>query len=155
MVKFNLGLTKRFFAKIRRNSVSKKVAQQWAVRQSAFTKRRFAKEGNGSWKKLSSETLARRRKGGAGAKILRDTGTLLRALDVGGSGNISQPIKHGVRYGFSASSTHPSGKSIADIARYHDEGIGSNPERKILLIPDKPTINGMKKDLENSIAKRA
>ena len=140
-------------------------------------------KGGGNWKPLAPSTIARRRVGrrrkprekigGAPGKsrkresrrrkvksgkkpaILRDTSTLLRALSLGSPGNLKQRIANGIRVGFGGPSKHSEGgkATIADIARFHDGGLGNNPQRLILAVPDEPTRSGMKRDVERAVKK--
>jgi len=142
--------------------------KQWGTRYLAFTRRRFVafSGGGGDWPDLAPSTKkarrgptsrkkVRRRKGaatttrGSGRKfaILRDTGTLLAALDVGAPGNRFDRLPDGIEVGFGGPSRHPKGKAtIADIARFHNQGAGKLPQRKIIVPPDSPTVEGMRQD---------
>lgn len=135
--------------------------KQWGVRYLAFTRRRFAREGNGQWARLAPPTVRRRRQGkrkSGGTKILRDTGTLLNALSPNGAGNLFTFVKSlirgpGVRVGFSDSARHPTaGMSVAQLAAIHDEGKGNMPKRPILVPPDEPTKMQMRRDLLRAVA---
>ncbi len=120
----------------------------WAKRYSGFVRRRFANQGDGTWKALKSSTLAGRRKEGRGARILRDTGILYQALEVGAPGNLLKDIPHGIRFGFGGVARHPDGKAtIADIGRFHDAGDGV-PQRKIIVKPNRSTVRGMLADVK-------
>jgi len=137
--------------------------------------------------------------------ILRDTGVLFRALQVGSVGNYSGSIPKGVEFGFagaphaeiaaaeagakarallSESLRGATGKkykrlrkqastargtavkqarkarssapaTIAEIARYHNEGGGNLPQRLILAKPDAHTAKQMSGDLVNAIRRTA
>ena len=126
-----------------------------------FVKRRFVKfsRGGGDWKPLAQSTIRSRRRGGkkrggvntvkvrtkkTGGKvaILRDTSTLLAALDVGNPGNLFKHITNGVKVGFAGNKRHPKGKAtVADIAAFHNRGGpgGKPPKRRILAEPDAKT----------------
>ena len=147
-VKWHLRPLGKLIRSLEREVVSGTVRKQWAVRYSAFVRKRFAREGDGTWAPLASSTLMKRRKQGKGAKILRDTGTLLNALSVGARGNLVKRIRKGVRFGFS-STLHPSGnKSMRKIAEYLSK------KRPILVPPDDATVTGMKNDLMKDVEKR-
>ena len=88
--------------------------------------------------------------------ILRDTGTLFGALDVGGRGTLFKDLPNGIRVGFSGTTRHPKGKAtLADIAGFHDQGGkgGRPPQRQILVAPDQATVRGMLADAERATAR--
>jgi len=153
---FKLDLTplKRLLSKLQSRPLPDDVAKKWAVRYSSFVRKRFKNEGNGEWKKLSPATLKRRRGKGSGAKILRDTGILFAALSVGAKGNLTQPIKKGVRFGFSNVKHPGSGRTIRQIAIFHETGAGKNPKRQILVEPDVAVMKYFQKTLKESIEQR-
>lgn len=138
--------------------IRKTMLHQIGVIYLAFTKRRYVKfsRGGGSWKPLAKSTVSRRRrpsgrtarskvnrkKTGGNAAILRDTSTLIAALDVGTPGNLFKHVPDGVTVGFSGSAKHPSGKAtIAEVAAFHNVGGrgGKPPKRRILAEPDAQT----------------
>lgn len=128
--------------------------RQWGVRYSAFIRRRFVRMSGGGWTPLAESTKAGRRKGGKGAKILRDTGTLLGALTIRAPGNLFRIVKHGLIFGFGGGGKHPDGKAtIAQIARWHDKGSGNLPQRQIIVEPDTKTIRGMLADVKRFITR--
>ena len=128
--------------------------RRWGKRYEAFIRRDFTRQssGGGRWPALDPATVARRRKEGVGAKILRDTGTLLAALTIGAPGNVFKLEKDGCLFGFGGPARHPGGKArIADIARFHDSGAGTLPQRQIIVPPDAATIAGMESDVKWAI----
>jgi hypothetical protein len=141
--------------------------KQWGVRYLTETKRRFVKNsgGGGEWpglKKITKRraTGTRRRKVDSKerkaaekkVKILRDTGTLFRALSIGNPGNLFKRIRGGVRVGFGGPSKHPDGEAtIRDIAVFHDEGKGDLPKRQILHKPTPEFVKMMRKTLGKAI----
>jgi hypothetical protein len=147
------------------------VFKQWGVRYLAWTKRLFLKNsaGGGDWPALKASTIASRRAGrtrkhrerGRGYRkrgptgkvsILRDTGTLFKALTIGAAGNLFKFIKGGVRVGFGGPAKHPEGKAtIRDIAVFHDQGKGNLQKRQILHKPDDAFKRAMLKDLKRGI----
>lgn len=149
-LRLNDSKWRRFIRSLRRDPV-RGVRKQWAVRYSAFVRRRYSKEGDGDWQALAPSTLAKRRKKGKGAKILRDTGILYGALEVGASGNYLKRLRRGLRFGFANTPYPGSDKSIRAIAIIHQRGSGRNPKREILVDPDQKTMNGMISDLKRSI----
>jgi len=147
------------------------VFRQWGVRYLAWTKRLFIKNsgGGGKWPALKPSTIAHRRAGrsrqrkirGRGYRkrgpagkvaILRDTGTLFKALTVGAAGNLFRRIRGGIRVGFGGPAKHPDGKAtIKDIAVFHDQGKGRLPKRQILHKPDGPLVASMMNDLRRAV----
>jgi hypothetical protein len=82
----------------------------------------------------------------ASAAILRNTGLLFNAIDVGATGNLFKLEPGGILVGF-AGAAHGTGKAnIAQIASYHDQGGVHLPRRQILVAPDDQTITGMEAD---------
>ncbi len=143
--------------------------KQWGSRYLAFLRRRFTafSTGGGDWPDLAPSTKkarrgpqrrkkARRKSGsaktttrGSGQRfaILRDTGTLLAALNVGAPGNKCDRVPNGIEAGFGGPARHPKGKAtIADIARFHNEGSGDLPQRRIIVPPNNETVEGMRQD---------
>lgn len=130
--------------------------RKWGKRYETFIRRDFVKQSRGGmrWPKLSPATIKARKKKGKGAMILRDTGTLLNALTIGAPGNHFSLEKNGCTIGFGGSTSHPEGKaSIADIARFHDEGTNKLPRRQILINPDQATVDGMGIDVKTAISR--
>lgn len=140
--------------------------EQIGARYLGFLRRRYVRNsrGGGDWEPLAPSTIKQRRGSkrrktrsprartktttrGSATKvaILRDTGTLQRALTVGASGNDFTLMRNGIRVGF-ADVPHPNGDdvTIAQLATIHDEGKGV-PERQILVEPDAATLHAMQR----------
>lgn len=83
-----------------------------------------------------------------GVSILRNTGTLFNALEIGNAGNRVERIPSGVVYGFQ-SADHPDegAATISQIATWHNTGDGV-PKRTILVVPDEQTIQGIQSDAQ-------
>lgn len=81
--------------------------------------------------------------------ILKDTGQLFNALEVGAPGNSVEDIDGGVRYGF-ATTPHArrSAKggvvTVAQLVYWHHTGAGHNPVRRILNDPSDDLKKRMK-----------
>lgn len=94
--------------------------------------------------------------GGGQVMILRDTGTLFNVVGanfVGAPGAMRQDIDYGVRVGFGGPGRHPRGRaSVADIATFHQFGLGRNPRREILVAPQQRTLDTMARAMENGLA---
>lgn len=167
-VKVNLKPLKRFIRAVSQDlrlsgsGPIRKAIKQWAVRYRSFVRERFDKfsKGGGDWKPLSKRTLAGRRKGkgvGLVAAILRDTGTLMAALQptfTRKPGALERDIPFGVRVGFGGPARHKGGKAtIADIASFHQEGKGRLPKREIIVDPSRGVLNAMASDMERALGK--
>lgn len=125
---------------------------RWAVRYYAETKRNFQRNsrGGGQWKPLASSTLKQKKKK---TSILIRTGTLLGALGVKAPGSSQQYIEGGIRLGFDGKRRHSrqSSATIQDIANYHQKGGGNLPQRMILNLPSKNTVEGMRRDYAEAL----
>jgi hypothetical protein len=152
----NLKKFDRFFSQVagKRNSPALRACyNQWGVRYLAETKRSFVRNsaGGGEWPPLKSK---RKRGDTKSGRILRDTGTLFKALSVGSPGNLYLDLKRGKRVGFGGPTRHPSGQlTIADIAKAHHNGRGNLPKRVILHKPSGKLVIQMLGDLSRAINK--
>lgn len=131
---------KQFVAKMGNDCVPETVVKQWASRYSAYARKHFL---TNDWQPLSDFTIARRKKNSS--IPLRDTGTLMNALSIGANGNVAEKITNGLEFGIRGGE-HPSGKTIGEIAYYHNEGIGNNPKREIIIEPDQALQDKMTND---------
>lgn len=141
-----------------------KTLKQWKVRYLSFAQRRFDifSKGGGDWPPLAPSTIARRKGKGIGVAILRDTGTLFRALtplaNMPGSFEEIKPEVFTITVGYGGSDPHPSSKkgtSIANIAMFHNFGMGHNPTRLIIAQPDENTKTLMTQDAERNLNEEA
>ena len=129
------------------------------------------RRGHAATVKIGSASLLRDTKRGgkltgyAGRfSILIDTGTMVRALIIGASGNVNRRIRGGIQFGIGGAGkagrhvqlttqtakgnkrvrgVATSDASIGTIAAYHQSGGGNLPQRKILDVPDQQTRNTM------------
>lgn len=174
-VNLNLEPLRRFAAAVRAdlrrtgNGPVRRAIRQWAARYRGFAQNRFDSysKGGGDWAPLAESTKKRRRKARKGRKrgatrsfsILRDNNLLFEALETPWTrkpGALQQDIQFGVRVGYGGPSKYPGGKAtIADIAMFHDTGAGNLPERKIIELPDFPTLELMKGDMERGLGEMA
>ena len=133
------------------------VFKKWAVRYRSYVQQRFdkASKGDGTWRALSVNTVARRRK--KSSTILRDTNTLFAALTpvwANPPGSINELIDGGVRVGFGGSAGHPDGLvTIAQIANFHQEGGPNLPQREIIVEPPQSVIDQCVDDLNKGLKK--
>ncbi len=141
----------------------KKTLKQWGARYRGWVTRRFIKfsKGQGNWPPLKLSTILRRKKGkgkSGTVAILRDTGQLLQALApmLGQPGQLERYEGFGVVLGYNDSAMHMGSKvTIGDIAAFHNYGMGNNPVRLILEIPDPETLKKMAEDAERNFSKEA
>ena len=85
-----------------------------------------------------------------GAAILRDTGTLFNALDpdTESPGGIKTRIPFGITVGYGGQAGHPkSTATIADIALWHQAGMGNLPVREIIVEPPDTVVAAMRVDM--------
>lgn len=126
--------------------------------------------GAGEWPPLKPATIRRRRRGGPrrggsrvverrgrrtatalSAAILRDTGTLLRAMEPGSPGNVIRRVRDGVEVGFEGGS-HPDARmTIGQLAAIHNFGLGNNPERRLLHDPSRGVVRQAGRIMANAI----
>ncbi len=140
---------------LRLSEIPRSVYRQWGVRWRGFALTRYtrASRGDGTWKRLSPSTIARRRKGkgpGPIAAILIDTGILVGALAASRKpGRLEEFLPNGIRVGYGGPAHHPSGRiTIAGLARIHQEGRGV-PQRRIVVEPPKKVVDDMAGDVVN------
>lgn len=150
--------------------------RQWGARYLGAERKRALENsrGGGEWPPLKPETIKRRRKprtariakttgkadrrfkrgAQGGVAILQDTGTLLAAMQRGSRGNLFKDIRRGIRVGFGPTK-HPADKTatIAQIARWHHDGAGKLPARKLLHDPkgDPALVRGMTRDAKRAL----
>ena len=138
--------------------------RQWDLRYLAFARREFKKNsrGGGRWAPLAEATMKARRGARKGYKgrrrfsILYDTGLLFKALNFGAPGNLYQKIKNGIRVGFGGPARHGKDKvTIADIARYHNQGSPKRrlPKRQIIVEPSVSVVRAMGEDAKMMMAR--
>lgn len=171
------GLTRTIADQLRSTKRSGPFGDMWVqvgTRYLDFVRRRFVRQSQGGsdWPPLTRATILGRRsrrkssrrrrrrsndqiaKAVGSAKILRDTGTLLGALSVGNRGNRFDREKGGIVVGFSKRQKHEGegrrGLSIGRLAEIHNLGQGRNPQRAILVRPDRATAAAI-----NRLAQRA
>lgn len=120
--------------------------KDWAgamARQKVFTRFR----GQGAAIKTTAVILA-----AANVSILRDTGTLFRALGMHNPGNVADPIPDGVTLGVGGDAKHEdSTETIGGIARVHQEGLGKVPVRRIIVAPDDSTNDRLVSQLDHAV----
>ena len=90
--------------------------------------------------------------GALNAAILRDTGVLFNALDIGAAGNEVRREGPSVVYGIGGPANHPGGHyTIGQIAAAHQAGGGRLPKREILVTPSDDVVNAMLGDARRAI----
>lgn len=124
-----------------------KVYRKWAVRYRGYIQERFDRfsKGGGDWAPLKSRD----------GSILRDTNTLFAALNpvfTGNAGALERIVAGGILVGFGGSATHANGDAtVAQIAAWHNEGAGFNPQRTIIVDADRALIRDFTKDMETGL----
>lgn len=130
------------------------------------------KDGTGARSSLARDTKRGGKLVSAGrtVSVLRDTGTLMGALDIGKPGNAYRRIRGGVEFGIEGGPAAPkpfnfqkitktkAGKSkrgkkardhksgnvtIGQVAAFHQSGGKHLPQRKVVDVPDQATLNRM------------
>ena len=136
-----------------------KVLKKWSARYVDFTKRRYKEQsgGGGEWPKLKRKRKRGKKKS---AKILIDTGTLMRAITpkISTSGAwITRKIQQGkstiLRIGYGAQGKHPSGVGLQEIAHFHQTGAGNLPIRQIIVTPSTEIVEAMGNDYLKAVKK--
>jgi hypothetical protein len=148
---------------------------KWEARYIGAMRKRFVdnSRGGGDWPKLASSTIFKRmrERNDGNPAILRDTGILLNVLTplVAVPGKFFEFLSMGIRTGFGGSAIHALQKAlktkkskrkagrtitnmtIADIAKFHQEGGGNLPQREILIEPDNVLVDLMAGDLQTAL----
>lgn len=163
-ITLNLQGLERFKAAVENGASTPAIGRmltQWAARYRSSMQRRFIvnSKGGGEWPALSPYTL-RRRGNTSNASILRDTGTLFAALSPAFSGQpgaLQETNGWSVTVGFGGPATHPTGGhvTVADIAAFHNFGMGNNPVRRILWEVTPELEGQMASDAERALNKLA
>jgi hypothetical protein len=104
--------------------------------------------------------------------ILQDTGTLFRSLNIGSPGNVNRRVSSGIEFGIGGPAKgqrrvqltfQHKGKrkrtrglatgspSIGQIASYHHFGMGRNPVRRVIDLPDAATLTVMRGQLGRGV----
>jgi phage gpG-like protein len=103
------------------NVLSKDFLKAVGLRALQWVNENFEKQGGllpgGPWQPLKESTIARRRGGGVGARILQDTGRLRSSFDIYGVKERSNGVTIGTEVGY---------------ASYHEDGTEHLPIRKML-----------------------
>ncbi len=124
------------------NAFGKSLLRAWAKIYLADMQRRFSKKsrGGGDWPAISKKTASRK----GNKLILVETGKLMKALQLGGSGNFVKFImsEMSVQVGFS-DAKHSDKVTYNQLARWHNNGEGNNPVREILEPPSPQALRLM------------
>jgi hypothetical protein len=126
-----------------------KILKQWGFLYRAWAMNRFDvySKGGGDWPALKPATIRRRRGKGQNVAILRDTGLLFMVLQPAfqsTAGAVQQFGDFSVTVGYGGGAPHGTSKTtIADIASFHNFGMGHNPKREIIATPDPALLKKM------------
>ena len=142
------------------------------------------KDGTGARSSLARDTKRGGKLVSAGrtVSVLRDTGTLMAALDIGKPGNTFRRIKGGVEFGIEGGpkaqkniivrkvtrtkkgkvkvgkkgvrALGSSGKAtIGQVAAFHNQGGKHLPKRVIVAVPDQQTLDGLARDAVEAVGR--
>lgn len=120
----------------------KDVQRSWADLYRAFIVKRFTlfSLGGGNWKPISDKRAKKK----GHRRILVDTRFL--RLKLSAIIDVIRVTSRSMVFGFRSTIHHPTANMpVADLAEIHQQGLGNNPERKILVEPDDQSIKDMKK----------
>lgn len=113
----------------------------------------------GRARRSASRSRARLAANSRGASILRDTNTLFTALDPSirmVPGKVYKRGRMTVEFGYGGPSGHPSGPaSIAQIARFHQDGGPRLPRRRIIVGPDQALLRAIETELNAAVQRQA
>lgn len=132
--------------------------KEWTRIYRTFIHTRFTNNsrGGGDWAPLSARRIKRK----GHSRILIDTNTLLNAVSpdiYNAPGSFARRQGDGLIIGFGGTVVHPtaakSGRSttIEQIAGFHQSGGGKLPQRRIIVGPDRPTIDLVTKEIEAAV----
>lgn len=154
------------------------VFKQWGWRWRSFSQERYDRfsRGSGDWADLKPETKAARRhgkggrfqrggkaqkqaksSGGGQISILRNTNTMYLVFSpvfLRLAGQLEEQIPLGIKVGFGGSAPHPNAPmTVSRLAEIHDQGLGNNPQRKLVVDPPLSVKNLMAGDMERGLQK--
>lgn len=121
----------------------KEVQNSWADLYRAFIVKRFTlfSLGGGNWPPIKNSTAKRK----GHRRILIDTRFL--RLKLSAIIDVIRVTSRSMVFGFRSSIHHPTANMpLVDLAEIHHQGLGNNPERKILVELDDETAKNMKLD---------
>lgn len=132
--------------------------KQWTRVYRRYLHNRFKRNsrGGGEWAPLSERRI--RKKGHS--RILIETNTLINAVDpdiYNAPGSFARRQGNGLIVGFGGTIVHPtaakSGRSttIEQIAGFHQVGGGKLPQRRIIVAPDRATIDEVTKVVNSAV----
>lgn len=145
MLKARVKIDLRRMHKLRRDIAThegpvKKIQSDWVDIYRAFTVKRFIlfSLGGGTWKPISE----RRAKKKGHRRILVDSRFLIKHLKT--IIDVTKITSRSIIIGFKSLVRHPTaGMLVSRLAEIHHSGDGNNPERPILVQPDRDTIKEM------------
>ena len=132
--------------------------KQWTRIYRTFIHNRFKtnSRGGGDWAPLSARRIQKR----GHSRILIETNTLLNAVSpdiYNAPGSFARRQGNGLIVGYGGSVVHPtaakSGRSttIQEIAGFHQTGGGRLPQRRIIVGPDKATVELVTKEIQAAV----
>jgi hypothetical protein len=127
------------------------IQNKWAFTYRKYLFAHFNTNGRGSWPPLAPSTKRVVSRGRA--RLLRDSGTLREAVrptagESSAPGSLTTRLPHGIRIGYGGGARHPIAThlTIQRLALIHHQGMGRVPVRKIMVVPDKETLDKMERD---------
>ena len=167
-VNVNLSKLKRFQESLQAdlrlsgNGPVREALHEWGAIIARFLTKRFFifSLGGGNWKPLKPATLKAKKQKGLLPWILRATDLLFESFNpvlARKPGKITEEIPFGVRVGFGPNMRamrYPgTNTSVAEVATYHQKGMGNLPVRKTIVPPDAPTIKEMRDVMAAAVKK--
>lgn len=159
-VRVNLGSWKRFQKAVHSNSGEiRKAYGDWSKYYASFIRKRFirASKGGGGWKHLAPSTIARKRAKGSRywRRILMDTGKMYKVLDprLLRSTARTRKKKTGITVTYGSRRKYRKGPLVSDVMRWHHNGYGSVPRRRIFINPDRRTLRKMAERMDKAFQK--
>jgi len=136
------------------------IVRRWGLRLRSYWQERFAKlsRGGGEWDRLRPATEREKERLGSRTpvSILRRFGPMFHSLDAVYSslpGQLQTRIPDGVEYGIGGPGAYPEGPTIGTVARYHHDGMGNLPTRRVIDLPPQSLIKQMATDVLDALSK--
>lgn len=136
------------------NGPIRQALRAWAGIYGSWLRTRYRRlsrsKGGGAWPALAKSTIKKK----GHSLILIETGLMLKELSVDFERKPAKrkDIALGVKVlTFEGSPSYDNGKSVSDVAGYHQKGAGHLPKREIVVDPPPHILRKMAKRLEKAI----
>lgn len=140
------------------NGPVREALRDWKRIYWEFINERFATfaAGGGDWPPLSPKTTARKAKLGLDPRILVATRLLEANLDpqfAAKPGEVNDDVPFGVRVsvGSSSDESYPGGKTVREVAMYHQFGGPKLPRRQVVVPPDADARAAMRARMKQAL----